>query len=84
MTTNQLKAKWIRLAAGALAILVLFAVMAFVSPPPGPTGDIVRRNVREDIDATHYVYTDVEGIFEMGRELELRIEEHKNINTPSR
>lgn len=77
MGVNLKKTKWIQLAAGALAILALFATMAFFSPPPGPTGDIVRRNVSQDIDATHYVYTDVEGIFEMGRDLESRIEKHR-------
>jgi hypothetical protein len=77
MGVNLKKTKWIQLAAGALAILALFATMAFFSPPPGPIGDIVRRNVSQDIDATHYVYTDVEGIFEMGRDLESRIEKHR-------
>ncbi len=77
MRRRQTNARWLQLVAGTLAILILFAAMAFLSPLPGKAGDIVRRNVNEDIDASHYVYTDVEGIFEMGRELESRIEKHR-------
>jgi len=55
-------AAWARFAAGAL--LLAGAVLALMQgyTPPGVAGEVLRNNLRHDIDATPLFYTEVETV----------------------
>jgi hypothetical protein len=55
-------AAWARFAAGAL--LLAGAVLALMRgyTPPGAAGEVLRNNLRYDIDATPLFYTEVETV----------------------
>ncbi len=62
--------KTVQFCLGSSVIVMLFLVLAFSAPPVGKTGEVIRNNINNDIDATLLVYSDVEGVFDYGRELD--------------
>jgi hypothetical protein len=54
---------WLRLAAGAAALLALFCFLSRGYAPPGAAGDVIRHNLRNGIDATPIFYTEIEDSF---------------------
>ncbi len=53
------RAGWLRLAALVAAITTLGALLHVLSPRlPGTAGELYRRNVAEDVEATALIYTE--------------------------
>ena len=61
--------EWARFGLGLLAVLALALMLSKGLTPPGPAGEVLRRNQRLDLDATPLFYTEVEGFAELERGL---------------
>ena len=72
---NRLTA-WLKLLIGTAGLSALGAWLAFGNPPPGITGEIIRHNIAENIDATPIFYGDVENMPELEKALEALIAEN--------
>jgi len=65
--------RWTRLTAGAAGLICLVVLLAMHHPP-----EVIRNNIRLDLEVTAKFYSEVDFITEAGRELSQRIKNPKN------
>ena len=57
--------RWLRLAIGLGLLGGFFAFLTPVPRPPGAAGDVIDRNLEEDVQATALIYSDLEKMPEL-------------------
>ena len=70
----------IKLAGGVIILLAIFTLLSQTPPLLGDNGTI-QHNLDNEIDATPLFYAEVEGIFDMGREVEAEVLRVSNLRS---
>jgi hypothetical protein len=67
---NWLNNRWLRLCIGLAILVGFFAFLTTKPRPPGMAGEIIDRNLRQDVQATALIYSDLDRMPEIEHRLE--------------
>ena len=69
MNEHEMNRRWLRLCIGIALLAGFFALLTTQPRPPGIAGEIIDRNLQQDVQTTALFYTDLETMPELEERL---------------